>query len=423
MFWKEKMPVDSKTRYMFKRMLEELGEKRGRGTELISVYITPGFDLNKVVGQLREEQGTAMNIKSKTTRKNVIGALERILHFLRTYIESHRTTPPNGMVVFCGNVAGREDVSDIRLYWIEPVEPVPVRMYRCDQEFVLEPLREMLEVKQTIGLVTMDGKEATIATLRGKHFEVVHHLTSGVWGKHARGGQSARRFERLREIAMHEYMKRVAEVLNDSFSRIPDFAMLIVGGPGPTKEDFLKKDLLREDARKKIVAVVDIGYTDEYGIKELINKSGEVLEGLEVMKEKSLVQRFMQGLVSGDRLVAYGEAEVKRSLELGAVDLLLVSEEIRKHAVLARCQACGLELRETTADPEIYGQQLVTRSCPSCGELRFSLEGSRDLVQELCELADRFNSEVEFISTETEEGKQLAMAFGGLASILRFRPA
>ncbi|MDH5443496.1 MAG: peptide chain release factor 1, partial [Hadesarchaea archaeon] len=69
------MSVDSKARYQFRRMLEDLASKRGRGTELISVYITPDFEIVKVIQQLRNEQGTAANIKSKTTRKNVISAL------------------------------------------------------------------------------------------------------------------------------------------------------------------------------------------------------------------------------------------------------------------------------------------------------------------------------------------------------------
>jgi peptide chain release factor subunit 1 len=415
------MAADSLRRYQFRRLLDDLASKRGRGTELISVYITPDFDLNKVVQQLRDEQGTASNIKSKTTRKNVIGALEKIIQFLRTFIEAHRRPPPNGMAIFCGNVAGRDDVADIQLYWVEPPEPITVRMYRCDQEFVLEPLREMLQVKETIGLLVLDRREATLATLRGKHVEIVRTLTSGVPGKHGRGGQSARRFERLIEIAAHEFMKRIAEATKEIFSQVPDLRTIIVGGPGPTKDYFLKSELLEEDLRKKIGGVIDTGYTDEQGIKELVNKSGEVLAGLEIMKEKSLVQRFMTELVAGEGRVAYGEAEVRRNLEQGAVELLLISEAIRRGRALVRCQACGHELQETFDDVEVYKRQLAGRPCPNCGEAKLQLIESKDMVQELCELADKFGTEVEFISTETEEGKQLWAAFKGLAAILRFK--
>jgi len=416
-----KMPTDGKARYQFRRMLEDLAGKRGRGTELISVYINPDSELAKVMQQLRDEQGTASNIKSKTTRKNVLGALERVIQFLRTYTETHRRPPPHGMAIFCGNVAGREDISDIQLYWIEPPEPVTIRMYRCDQEFVLEPLQDMLRVKESVGLLVMDRQEATLATLRGKHVEIVRRLTSGVPGKHGKGGQSARRFERLREIAVHEYSKRVAEAAKKIFLQISDMKAIVVGGPGPTKEDFLKSGLLPEEVTKKIAGVLDTGYTDEQGIKELVNKSGEILADLEILKEKSLMQRFMEELVAGKGLVAYGEMDVRQALEAGAVEMLLVSEGFRRRKVTVRCQACGHELRETTDNIEHYQRQLADRSCPNCGEVKLNLVEDWDVAQELLELTEKFNAKVEFISTETEEGKQLQLAFKGLAAILRFR--
>jgi len=414
--------TDEKSLYHFRRLLEELGEKSGRGTELISVYIPPGYDLAKVMAQLREEQGTAENIKSKTTRKNVLGALERVIQFLRTYMETNRTTPPNGMAIFAGNVAGREDNPDIQLYWVEPPEPVPIRLYRCDQEFVLEPLKQMLEPKELVGLLVLDGKEATVALLKGKHVEILDHLYSGVWGKHSKGGQSARRFERIREYAMHEYLKRVAESVSKAFSGLPELRCIIVGGPGPTKEEFLKAELLPPELARKVAAVVDTGYTDEYGVKELVDRAEEVLKELDIVKEKNLMRRFMTGLVSPEIPVAYGEEEVRRNLEAGAVEVLLLSERLRRIRVTVRCEACGNLVRETTGNLEVYRRQLQGKPCPACGEARLSVAEARDVVQELMETAERFGTRVEFISTETDEGRQLHESFGGVGAILRFRP-
>jgi peptide chain release factor subunit 1 len=415
------MPADSKTMYRFRRMVEDLAAKRGSGTELISVYIPPETDLARIMQQLREEQGTAANIKSKSTRKNVLGALERIIQFLRTYMETNRKPPPHGMAIFCGNVAGREDVTDIQLYWIEPPEPITVRMYRCDQQFVLDPLYEMMQVKETIGILVMDRREATIATLRGKHVEIVRKLTSAVPGKHSKGGQSARRFERLREIAAHEYSKRVAEAANDIFSQIPDLKAILIGGPGPTKEDFINSGLLKEEIKRKVVGVLDTGYTDEQGVKEMIGKAGEILADLEITKEKELMRRFMEELVAGRGLVAYGERDVREALERGSVELLLVSEGLREIRVNVKCSSCGHEMKETTRDLELYSKRLQGRPCPACGEPRLFVSSSQDVVQELLEIAERFGTRVEFISVETEEGKQLQLAFKGLAGMLRFK--
>jgi peptide chain release factor subunit 1 len=325
------------------------------------------------------------------------------------------------MVVFAGNVAGREDYNDVQLFWIEPPEPVTVRMYRCDQEFVLEPLKEMLEIKETIGLLLMDGQEATIGTLRGKHAEIAKKMTSGTPGKHSKGGQSARRFERLHEIAMQEYKKRIGEAANDIFQQIPDLKAILVGGPGPMKEDFLREEFLRDDLKKKIAGTFDTGYTEEQGIKELISKSGEVLKDLEVLRERAVMQRFLAALVGGRGLAVYGEEEVKKALMQGSVDVLLISEGSRKNVVKTKCQACGHEFQEIVGDVKQHERVLAEQKCPNCGEQRLNMVESKDVVQELLELAERFNTEVEFISMETDDGKQLHMAFKGVAAVLRFR--
>jgi peptide chain release factor subunit 1 len=417
------MPADARFKYRFRKLLEELEGKRGRGTELISVYITPDFDLAKVLQQLRDEQGTASNIKSKSTRKNVLAALERIIQFLRTYTERNRRPPPNGMAIFAGNVAERDDYVDVKLYWVEPPEPVTVRMYRCDQTFVVEPLKEMLRIKETLGILVMDGKEASIATLRGKHVEIVRRLTSGAPSKHSKGGQSARRFERLREIAIHEYRKRVAEAANEVFSGIPDLKGVLLGGPGPMKDEFLKSELLPPIIKDRIIGIFDTGYTDEQGVKEVVNKAGEVLADLEILKEKAAMQEFLEELVAGRGLVAYGEDEIKKALEQGAVKTLLISEDLRKNRATIRCEGCGGEFKETVEDVGLYERQILNRACPKCGERSLRISESVDVVQDLLDLADRFNTKSQFISIETEEGKQLQMAFKGLAAVLRFRGA
>ncbi len=415
------MGMESRKRYEYKRLLDELSSKKGHGTELISVYVTPGLDLGIVVNQLREEQGTAVNIKSKSTRKNVVSALDRIINFLQKYMEKKKKAPENGMAIFSGNVAEELGASDIQLYWIEPPEPVSVRMYRCDQEFVTEPLRDAIAPKETVGLLAIDSKDAMIATLRGKNVNVARHLTSGVWGKHGRGGQSQRRFERLREIAVHDFMKRIAEVANREFSNIKDMRAIIVGGPGPFKDDFLKKELLYAPLREKVRAVIDIGYADEQGIKDLINSSAEVLSDLDVMKEKGLVQKFMTELVSDNGLAVYGEAEVRKHLEAGAVDTLLISEAMRATRVTVGCSTCDYKRQDTVTNLTFYERQISGEECPKCRDGVLRVLESKDIVKELCELADLSGANVEFISLDTEEGQQLKAAFKMLAAILRFK--
>src|SRR3989338_4959419 len=167
-----------------KALLTELANIRGRHTELVTVYVPAGFNLNKVSDQIRTEISTAENIKSKTTKNNVTDALDKVLSHLKNY----RETPKNGLAIFCGNISKYEGAADIELWAIEPPEPVTVRLYRCDQVFILEPLQDLFREKEVYGFILVDRGEADIGLLKGKKIEPLKHLESIVPGKASKGG-------------------------------------------------------------------------------------------------------------------------------------------------------------------------------------------------------------------------------------------
>jgi peptide subunit release factor 1 (eRF1) len=157
---------------------------RGRHTELISLYIPAGYNLVDIVNLLNQEYALTQNVKSKTVRKNVLSALTKIMQHLKLF----RVTPENGLVIFCGNVSEREGISDIKLWSIEPPEPLAYKIYRCDQRFVLDPLKEMLREREIYGLIVLDAGSAEIGLLRGKKIEKLKHLESVVPSKTVKGG-------------------------------------------------------------------------------------------------------------------------------------------------------------------------------------------------------------------------------------------
>src|SRR3989344_5332763 len=168
-----------------RRFVKELEAYRGRHTELVSVYVPAGYELVKIIQHIQEEQGTAANIKDKNTRNNVIDSLEKIIRHLRLF----KKTPENGLAVFAGNASLREDQTDIRVWSIEPPQPLKTRLYRCDQTFVIDLLKEMLTVKETYGLIVIDNREANIGLLRGTLITQIAEFHSQVPGKTHAGGQ------------------------------------------------------------------------------------------------------------------------------------------------------------------------------------------------------------------------------------------
>ena len=179
------MALTTKQKHELKKFIKQLSKYRGRHTELVSVYIPAGYDMNKIITHLSQEQGTATNIKSTSTRKNVIDALERMIQHLKIF----KKTPEHGLAAFSGNVAEREGQSDVQVWSIEPPVPLKIRIYRCDKEFVMEQLDTMLEHKEVYGLIVLDRRDANIAFLKGKTIIPLVKTHSQVPGKIRAGGQ------------------------------------------------------------------------------------------------------------------------------------------------------------------------------------------------------------------------------------------
>lgn len=410
------MTEDARHKYEFRRQLEELRSKQGQGTELVSLYIPYEKRISDIVAYLRDEHGSAANIKSKSTRDNVQSALESIMARLKYFKEP----PKNGMVIFCGAVSIGGDKSTMETLVVEPPQPITSFSYRCGSNFELDKLEDMLVDKKTFGLIVIDRREATIGTLKGKHITPMRHLTSTVPGKQRKGGQSSHRFQQLRLIAINEFNKRIGDAANDIFINIDrnDFQGILIGGPTPTKEEFEKGEYLHHELQPKILGLFDVAYTDESGLNELMDAASDLLSNLEVVKEKKLMERFMKELVSDKGLAAYGEDSVRSNLQMGAVETLLLSEDLRKSRLTIKCQNCQ-HTSTTTVKLRPGEEPKVTDKCPKCQSALNIIE-KIDIVAELSETAEQMNTDVELISTDFEEGEQLYNAFGGIAAILRY---
>src|SRR3989344_2044853 len=318
------MSLTEKQKHELKKFVKELELYRGKHTELVSVYVPQDYEMIKIIQHLEQEKGTATNIKSAATRKNVIDALERMVQHLRLF----KRTPENGLAVFSGNVAEREGKQDFKVWSIEPPLPLKTRIYRCDKEFVLELLRDMLETKEVYGLVVVDRRDANIAYLKGKTIVPLLKTHSEVPGKTKAGGQSAARFERLREGAKIDHFKKVAEYMKEKFLGDKNLKGIIVGGPGPTKYDFIDTGYITTEVKNKIIAIKDLSYTGDFGLKELVEKSEDVLAKEGIIEEKKIMAKFFELLSTKPGMVSYGIDETMKKLKLGAADTLLISEEL-----------------------------------------------------------------------------------------------
>ena len=402
--------LSDRQKYDFKRALEEIRTLKGRGTELISVYVPPNKQISDVAAYLREEFSQSSNIKSQGTRKNVQGAIQSILARLKYF----KAPPANGVIFFVGEIAAQGDQTRMVQYVLEPPEPIGTFLYRCDSDFYLEPLSDMLLDKKVYGLIVIDRSEATIGYLRGKKITVVRNFASLVPSKHRMGGQSAQRFERLIEISANEFYKKAADIAGESFLNLDGLQGILIGGPGPTKDYFASEGYLHHELQKKVVDTFDIGYTDEYGLKELVDKAKDRLLDMDLMREKRLILKLLEEIRKNEgSLATYGEDQVRAALKIGAVEILLLSEGLRRRRITIECAACGNVVEMTVAEvPNVV-------QCPKCNS-NATVAKNMDIVDDLFEQAESMGTKVELISSDSEEGDMLLKAFGGIAALLRY---
>lgn len=407
--------------FQTKRLLNQLKDKKGFHTELVSLYIPHDRKISDVTNHLKNEISESQNIKSKLTRKNVLDSISSLMGQLKNITE----VPENGLVMFSGAIPQNNTPGTERneLYLVHPPDKVKTFRYHCASEFLLWPLEEMLQVKETYGLLVIGRKESAVGYLTGNHVEIVREFTSGVHGKHRAGGQSQKRFERQTEEAEIRFYRRISDEVNKLFLGMEDLQGIFIGGPGPSKEKFVNDESLDYRLKDKILDVVDLGYGGTEGIRALIEKIKDKIANVKYIREKEVMQLFLKEISNDTGMVAYGLEEVQKALNMGAVDKLILSEKLDTIQVNIECSNCNFKESRNAKESEVNNMEdtIQEESCPKCNSNSFSIVNKTLLIEELGSIAETMGTEVIIISPDTEEGEMLYSTFGGIVAILRFK--
>ena len=413
---------DSVKLYKIRKTLEELSKKSGRGTELITVYIPKGKQLHEIIGSLQQEQGTADNIKSDLTRSHVVDSLGKVVQKLKMY----KKTPEKGLVIFCGALppeGGGPLGSEVVTVWeIEPPKDLNQYLYRCDDHFHVDILKDMLKDDNLIGFLAIDAKDAGWGLLHGDKIEVLSQTGSGVAGKHRQGGQSAKRFQKLREMELTYYFNRVAETTREYFIDIYPIKGLVISGPGPTKEDFINGNYLEYRLQNMIINTIDASYSGAEGIREAFAKSSDILGDFRMVEEKKLVEDLFREINTNSGKGAYGLQEVIEFLKNKVVKVLLITDNTNLHRVEGKCKRCQ-HLQEDIVERSMVipkKTEFSNKPCPGCNSMEVEVN-EQDIVDYLELLAAKTGSQLEVISGSAEHGNMLA-SLGKIGAILRYNP-
>jgi peptide chain release factor subunit 1 len=403
--------------HKLRKLIAWLSDKEGRGREFISLYIPRETSIDEVVAALKKEPSSPV-----TDPKSIRDRFQDTLKSVIQHLKLRKEIPENGLAIFAGTYVANGQESEVSgVEELVPPEPITTFCYEVDDHFRLEPIREMLREPRIVGLLAMDSKEASFGLLNGERLEFIDSITSGIPGKSRKGGQSQRRYERERDMELTYFFHRIAEHATKAFLENHKITTLIVGGPGPTKNDFLTGDYLHYELKNMLLNTVDTQSADKEGVREAQGKSTETLKSMCGPEEKRTMQRLLAEMGKQNGLAVAGLDSVLDALKTGEAEVALVTDSTDMVEVVATCKRCGLSKAKIADKKNVQtSRELISRPCERCNAVEYEVE-EKDIIDVLEDVASQTDAGVEVISTASEEKARLA-ALGGFAAILRYRP-
>lgn len=402
--------------WKIKKLIKSLEAARGNGTSMISLILPPRDQIPRVQKMLADEYGTASNIKSRVNRLSVLSAITSTQQRLKLY----NRVPENGLVLYCGTIItdeGKEKKVNIDF---EPFKPINTSLYLCDNKFHTEPLNELLESDDRFGFIVMDGNGALFGTLSGNSREILHKFVVDLPKKHGRGGQSALRFARLRLEKRHNYVRKTAELAVQFFisGEKVNVTGLIFAGLADFKTELANTDMLDPRIKEKIIKIVDVSYGGENGFNQAIELSAEVLANVKFIQEKKLISKYFDEIAQDTGKYCYGVRDTLAALEMGAVETLVVWENLDTNRYEIKNPATN-ETKILHLTKEQEKDQAHFRDKATGVELEIIEKVS--LLEWFANNYKKFGATLEFITNKSQEGSQFCKGFGGIGGILRYK--
>jgi peptide chain release factor subunit 1 len=413
---KDKEELDQQIEiFKVKKLIKNLEAARGNGTSMISLIIPPGDQISRVSKMLSDEYGTASNIKSRVNRSSVLSAITSTQQRLKLYSKC----PKNGLVIYCGTVItddGKERKVNIDF---EPFRPINTSLYLCDNKFHTEDLQELLMDDEAFGFIVMDGNGCLYGSVQGSNREVLHKFSVDLPKKHGRGGQSALRFARLRLEKRHNYVRKVAELATQLFvpdGQRPNVQGIVLAGSADFKSELMRSDLFDPRLQKIVLKMVDVSYGGENGYNQAIEMSADTLSNVKLMKEKKLLQKYMDEISQDTGKYCFMVEDTLKALELGAVEDLIIWDNLETNRYVLRNAQSGEETiaymtKEQEASENLFHDE---------GGAELEVIEKEPLVEWMANNYKKFGCNLEFVTDRSGEGTQFVKGFGGIGGILRW---
>jgi hypothetical protein len=290
-------------------------------------------------------------------------------------------------------------------FWREfdlPTDLPGTQLY-VNRRFHLKPMAAMLTMRTHLGIVLLDRQRARLFDLRLDETKKEDSLKEQLdlfqpvfrRGKSdGYAGYDAGHAERRVADDVLHHFRTVASVLKERAEK-GTWEQLIVGCQEKNWVDF--EPQLHSYVRQRVLGHFSIDVTTANS-EEIREWSTHVLKEAQDNQRKQLVKEVISH-ARGHRRGVTGLRRVLRSLQMGEVQTLVMSENFHAHAV--ECTSCG------------YVDSHMVRFCHACGRATLELE---DVGDALVPMAIRRDIQLYLI----KESQELDSA-GNIGALLRFR--
>ncbi|XP_049931874.1 eukaryotic peptide chain release factor subunit 1-3-like [Nymphaea colorata] len=401
-----------------KKLIKALEAARGNGTSMISLIMPPRDQISRVNKMLGDEFGTASNIKSRVNRQSVLGAITSAQQRLKLY----NKVPPNGLVLYTGTIVTQDGKEKKVTIDFEPFRPINASLYLCDNKFHTEALNELIESDERFGFIVMDGNGALFGTLSGNSREVLHQFQVDLPKKHGRGGQSALRFARLRMEKRHNYVRKTAEYATQFFinpaKSQPNVAGIVLAGSADFKTELSQSHMFDQRLQEKVLNVVDVSYGGESGFNQAIELSSEVLSNVKFIQEKKLIGKYFEEISQDTGKYVFGVDDTLKALEMGAVDTLIVWENVDIDRLTLKNNVTGdVIIKHLTKEQEADQNNFIDKASSTV----LQVADKMPLLEWFADEYKRFGCTLQFVTNKSQQGSQFCRGFGGIGGLLRYQ--
>ncbi|KAH9101675.1 hypothetical protein AeMF1_021612 [Aphanomyces euteiches] len=370
--------------FKMKKLIKSLQAARGNGTSMISLVIPPKDQISRVAKMLADEYGAASNIKSRVNLSSE-WACSVLWH-----------------------VHGADGNEKCLSFDFEPFLPIKTSLYMCDNKFHTEPLKELLQDNELFGFIVVDGNGALYGTVAGNSREVLHTFSVDLPNKHRKGGQSAMRFGRIRLEKRQHYVRKVAETATQMFitNDRPNVTNIVLAGSADFKNELNQSDIFDKRLQEIVVKIVDVSYGGERDTSTILTTIS--------WRARSPTSKI--AMDSGK--YCFGVADTWKALELGAVETLILWEDLPHNRITMRNNQTGEEVHKILSPAE---EKVATNFTDAETGETLEVVEKEPLVEWFANNYKQFGTTLEFVTARSQEGSQFCQGFGGIGGILRWQ--